>query len=834
MTRKFSFAFAVLFLVGGTAASAKSGSQASPPQTARKTTQPDSAPDLSAHRALLDQYCITCHNQRLKTAGLTLDTADITNISAQSETWEKVIRKVRAEMMPPVGAAHPDKAALDALATYLETSLDKWSATHPNPGRPTLHRLNRAEYGNAVRDLFALDAIDIMQFLPPDPEAYGFDNIADSLGTSPALMERYLSVAWKITRMAVGNTKIPATTETFPARMDLTQRDHIEGLPLGTRGGMAIQHNFPVDAEYEIRPKLWANTVEQIGGLEHPDTLEITFDGERIKLVNFGGHDDEVLAAGVSATARAEIEGRFVARIPVKAGPHTIGVAFLKKSSAPPVDVLRPFLRDRIDPVSTNGIAQLDKIVIEGPFNVTGSGDSPSRRRILICRPSNESETLPCANKILSTVARRAYRRPVTDAELKQLMGFFQSGREKGGSFESGIETALAFILVSPQFLFRFEKDPEGIAAGATYRVSDLELASRLSFFIWSSVPDDQLQDLAVKGRLKDPAVLDAQVKRMLADERARALGTNFAGQWLYLRNLKAKYPIDDIFPDFDDNLRRAMQRETEMLFESVVLEDRSALTLLDADYTFMNERLAKHYGVQGIYGDQMRRVSVRDEYRKGLLGHASVLTLTSNDDRTNPVSRGKYVLTNLLGTPPPPPPPNVPPLNELSGRTLSMRERMQEHRANAVCANCHRLMDPIGLSLENFDGTGRWRTTDGGVAIDAHDTLYNGAKVDGPVSLRKVILGHPDQFVRTMTEMLLTYALGRGLEDYDMPVVRSIVRDAAKKNYAFSSLVLGIVRSAPFQMRLKKLQETDSKVAGNNSLDDPAVQTSATSKVNR
>src|SRR3989454_750308 len=568
---------------------------------------------VAKHRALIDKYCVTRHNQRLKTAGLALDTADLSSIPAQSEIWEKVIRKMRAEMMPPVGAPHPDKAQLDRLAIFLETSLDKWAAAHPNPGRPTLHRLNRAEYGNAVRDLFALDAVDVEQYLPPDPEAYGFDNIADSLGTSPALMERYLSVAWKVARMAMADPKIPATTETFRARMDLTQRDHIEGLPLGTRGGMVVEHNFPVDAEYEIRPKLWANTVEQIGGLEHPDTLEVTFDGQRIKLVNFGGHEDEVLAAGVSAAARTQIEARFIARIPVKAGPHTIGVAFLKKSSAPPVDVLRPFLRDRIDPVSTNGIAQLDKIVIEGPFNALPSGDSPSRRRILICSPAGVTEAPSCANKILSAVARRAYRRPPADAELKQLMGFFDSGRQKSGSFDSGIETALAFILVSPQFLFRFEKNPDNVAAGARYHVSDLELASRLSFFIWSSIPDDALLELALKGRLKDPAVLEAQVRHMLADERARALGANFAGQWLYLRNLKAKYPIDDVFPDFDDNLRRSMQRETEMLFESVVLEDRSALTLLNADYTFMNERLAKHYGVPGIYGDQMRRGSIKN-----------------------------------------------------------------------------------------------------------------------------------------------------------------------------------------------------------------------------
>src|SRR5437762_2402906 len=413
--------------------------------TLQASTQLPSADLSTEHRALIDKYCVTCHSQRTKTAGLTLDTADLANVPAQSDIWEKVIRKLRAEMMPPVGAPHPDEGQLNALVTFLETSLDKWAAAHPNPGRPTLHRLNRAEYGNAVRDLFALDALDITQYLPADPEAYGFDNIADSLGTSPALMERYLSIAWKVARMAMADAKIPATTETFRARMDLTQRDHIEGLPLGTRGGMVIQYNFPVDAEYEIRSKLWPKSVEQIGGGDHRGTLEVTFDGQRIKLVNFGGHEDEVLAAGVSAAARAQIEARFISRIPVKAGPHTIGVAFLKKSSAPPVDVLRPFLRDRIDPLSTNGIAQLDKILIEGPFNALPSGDSPSRRRILICRPASVTEALPCANKILSTVARRAYRRPPTDAEMKQLMGFFESGRQKG-TFDSGIETAMAFI----------------------------------------------------------------------------------------------------------------------------------------------------------------------------------------------------------------------------------------------------------------------------------------------------------------------------------------------------------------------------------------------------
>ncbi len=755
-------------------------------------------------RAVLDKYCVTCHNQKLKTAGLAFDTADFARPTNNADVWEKVIRKLRAQMMPPVGSPRPEKAALDAVASYLETSIDKLADASPNPGRTVLHRLNRAEYGNAIRDLFALNALDVTSLLPADTEAYGFDNIADVLGTSPALMERYLSAAWKIASLAVGNPKITPAIETFRVRYDLSQHDHIEGLPVGTRGGLLIQYDFPVDGDYIIRPRLWKTTVNQVGGLELPHDLEITFDGERVRLARLGGPEDERNSYAFPTSTADEIEKRFEITLPVKAGTHALGVAFLKKSSAPPVELLQPFLRDRIDPINPAGIPELDRVTIEGPFNVKGAGDSPSRRRIFSCRPAAGTDALPCAKTILSTLGRRAYRRPLTDAEVSRLINFFQSGQKKGG-FDEGIENALAFMLVSPQFLFRFEYDPPNAVPGTTYRVSDLELASRLSFFIWSSIPDDQLLNLAIQGKLKNPAVLEQQVKRMLADQRARALGANFAGQWLYLRNMQSAKPDEDLFPDFDDNLRQGLKRETEMLFESIVLEDRTALDLLTADYTFVNERLAKHYGIPGIYGDQMRRVTIKDDYRKGLLGHGSILTLTSMPNRTSPVNRGKYILTNILGTPPPMPPPNVPPLNEAPEKSLSMRDRMAQHRSNAVCANCHKLMDPIGLALENFDAIGRWRTLDGEAPIDPSDTLYNGIKVNGPASLRQVILSHPDQFIRTMTEMLMTYGVGRGLEYYDMPTVRSIVKDAARSNYRFSSLVLGVVKSAPFQMKVKK-----------------------------
>ncbi|HYR90076.1 MAG TPA: DUF1592 domain-containing protein [Terriglobia bacterium] len=783
------------------------------------TQQQTSSSSAAEQRALVDKYCVTCHNQRTKTGGLVLENMDLARVSEGAEVWEKVIRKVRGGMMPPVGMARPDKATLDSFASSLETSIDKLAAGKPNPGRTVLHRLNRAEYGNAIRDLFALD-VDVTSFLPADYEAYGFDNIADALTMSPALMDRYLAAAWKITDLAIGNTQITPTLETFRVRSDLSQNDHVEGLPIGTRGGILIRYNFPVDGEYVIRPKLYRETVNIVRGLETSHDLEITFEGDRVHLERFGGGADERNAYLNPTSGGDLIEKRFEKRIAVKAGPHSIGIAFLKKSSAPTVELLEPFQRERIDPITPVGIPEIDKVTVEGPFNVSAPGESPSRRRIFTCSPAPNTDGLACAKKILSSLVRRAYRRPVTDAELARVVGFYQKSRGKGATFDMAIQQSLAFMLVSPQFLFRFELDPANAAPGTIYRISDLELASRLSFFIWSSIPDDQLLDLAIQGKLKNPTVLEQQVRRMLADQRARALGSNFAGQWLYLRNIRSHRPDEDIFPDFDDNLRQALQRETEMLFESIVLEDRTALDLLNADYTFLNERLAKHYKIPNVYGDQFRRVTVTDEYRKGLLGQGSILALTSYANRTSPVNRGKYVLTNILGTPPPPPPENVPPLDETPGKVLSMRDRMEQHRKNPACSGCHKLMDPIGLSLENFDAIGRWRSSDGGAKIDSSDTLFDGTKVDGPTGLRQAVLKRPEQFVRTMTEMLLTYGLGRGIEYYDMPVVRSILKDSVRTNYKFSSIVLGIVKSEPFQMKVKKSEDTEKEtnsVAGRN-----------------
>jgi hypothetical protein len=768
------------------------------PRAAQNSPSP---PAASTERAVLDKYCVTCHNQRTRTGGLSLDTLNLATIPEDAAVWEKVVRKVRGGMMPPFGMPRPDPATLDQLAAHLETTIDAAALKAPRPGRRVLHRLNRSEYGNAVRDLFALD-IDVTSLLPPDEEAYGFDNIADVLGVSPSLMERYLSAAWKISSQVVGSVKITPSLETYRVRGDLSQHDHVDGLPIGTRGGLLVRHHFPVDGEYVISPKLYRETVNIIRGLETPHDLEITFDGERVLLARFGGAEDELANYLNPTPAGDEIDRRFQIRIPAKAGPHSLGVAFLKKSSATTLELLQPFQRERIDPITPVGIPEVDKVTIEGPFNVTGPGDSPSRRRVLTCKPVSANDELECARTILLRTARRAYRRPVTETERERLMAFYTGERDKGASFDAGIETALAFMLVSPQFLFRFEREPENLAPGAVYRISDIELASRLSFFIWSSIPDDQLLELAVKGTLKNPAVLEQQVRRMLADPRARALGSNFASQWLYLRNLKSQVPDPDVFPDFDDNLRQGLQRETEMLFESVVLEDRSALDLLRADYTFVNERLARHYGIPNVYGNQFRRVAVRDEYRKGLLGQGSILTITSYANRTSPVNRGKYVLTNILGTPPPPPPANVPPLDEKPGKAVSMRDRMEQHRANPACAGCHKLMDPIGLALENFDGIGRWRTADNGTRINPSEVLSDGTEVDGPAALRQALVARPEQFVGTMTEGLLTYALGRGTGPEDMPVVRSILKEAARHEYRFSALVLGIVKSVPFQMR--------------------------------
>jgi mono/diheme cytochrome c family protein len=760
------------------------------------------APVTNAPEALVKQYCVTCHNQRLKTGNLALDGSELANIPAAAETWEKVARKVRAGQMPPAGVPRPPQADLIALAAHVESAIDKASAARPGLRGPTIHRLNRSEYANAIRDLFAVP-LDVAAMLPPDEEAYGFDNNATVLGISTSLMERYLSAAWKVAGVAVASPKITASLETFRVRGDLSQHDHVEGLPIGTRGGISITHYFPVDAEYVISPRLYRETVNIIRGLELPHELEVAVDGARVRLAAFGGPKDEQANYLQPTLAGDEMEKRFQVRMPITAGLHTITVAFIKKSSATTLELLQPFGRERIDPITPVGIPELDRVTLEGPFKPAAtSASSPSRRKIFTCEPAGSQDAGACAAKILTTVARRAYRGPLNEAETKRLIGFYDEERQKGGSFTDGVEAGLRFVLVNPRFLFRVEQDPANVAPGTVYRVPDLELASRLSFFLWSSIPDDELLAAAEQGRLKNPLVLEQQVRRMLKDERSRALAANFAGQWLYLRNVRGHSPDPDVFPDFDHNLRDAFQRETEMLFESVVREDRSVITLLDADYTFVNERLAKHYGIPNVYGMQFRRVPVKDDARRGILGHGSILSLTSYNNRTSPVTRGKYVLTNILGTPPPAPPDNVPPLDETPGKALSMRDRMESHRRNPACAGCHKLMDPIGLALENFDGIGKWRSTDNGAAIDAASQLADGTNVNGPAALRKAVLQRPEVFARNMTEMLFTYALGHGVTHTDMPFVRGVLRDAAPANYRFSSLVLGIARSLPFQQR--------------------------------
>jgi len=772
----------------GSASSPPSGSAASGPK--------------SPQRAMLDQYCVQCHNVDDRVAGLTLDTLSLDHIPEGAETWEKVVMKLRGGMMPPLGQPKPGKAAVDGMIAMLETSLDRAGLAKPNPGRTSIHRLNRTEYGNAVRDLIDLD-LDVAELLPPDDESNGFDNIADVLRLSPSLVEQYLSASRKISSLAMGNPATLPVTQTFRIPPDRSQADHVDELPLGTRGGILIRKNFPLDAEYDLNVVILRNVLGYVPGLEWPHQLEVSVDGERVFLVPVGGPDDNRLSDANFATAAEAIDARTKIRLPLKAGPHVIGAAFLKKAAAESDEPLQLHTRDH-DLQNMNGIPQIDHVDITGPFKSTGSGDTPSRRRILSCLPGAADE-MTCARKIVSTLARRAYRQPVAETDMVRLMEIYQNGRKKGG-FDSGIESALQVILTSPRFLFRTEIDPANVASGAAYKLGDLELASRLSFFLWSSIPDEELLSLAEKGRLREPAVLEAQVQRMLADSRSTALVSNFAGQWLFLRNLQSARPDGPTFPNFDDNLRQAYRRETEMLFESIMRENRSVVDLLNANYTFVNERLAKQYGIPNVYGSQFRRVTLKDPARFGLLGQGSVLTVTSYPNRTSPVLRGKWILENILGTPPPPPPPGVPPLkeNEEGAKPRSVRELLEQHRATPACATCHAVMDPLGFSLENFDATGEWRKKDFSGPIDPSGQLADGTLVSGPVSLREALMKHPEQFVSTMTEKMLTYALGRGLEYYDMPVVRSIVKDSAKNNYRFTTLVMDIVKSTPFQMKTK------------------------------
>ena len=773
-----------------------------PTSAQQRQTEPGQTTQTAA-AAVLNTYCVTCHSDKARTGGLTLEHADVVDIPKGEQTWEKVIRKVRAGMMPPPGMPRPDKATLDAFSAFLENSLDQAAALKPRPGRATIHRLNRTEYADAIRDLLALD-VDAASLLPPDDESSGFDNIADVLNVPPSLMERYLSASWNISRAAVGNPGIAPSMVTYRVRPDLSQDQHIDGMPLGTRGGILIQHTFPLDGEYSIKVRLWRNTFDLMRGMEDPHDIEIAMDGARLQLVHAGGKEDFASMSANPGTFGAELDRRLTVRIAVKAGTHTISAATILRSNAERDDLIKPFLRTTVDGLDITGDPSIDRVTIDGPYGQVGSGDTASRHKIFICTPHASSEEATCAKKILSALGRMAYRKALNDASLATLMDFYQRGRANNASFESGIESALQFILASPEFLFRFEPDPSNLAANTVYRIDDLALASRLSFFLWSSIPDDQLLTVASQGKLKDPVVLQQQVKRMLADRRSNALIANFAEQWLFLRNLKTAAPDLEAFPDFDDNLRRAMKEETTLFFDSIMREDRSVLDLLNADYTFVNERLARHYGMPNIYGSQFRRVKVPSDARRGLLGQASILTVTSYPNRTSPVERGKWILTNLLGVPPSPPPPNVPPLQENSenGKPRSLRERMEQHRKDPVCAGCHKSMDPIGFALENFDAVGHWRNNDEGGKIDPSGTMFNGAPLDGIVGLRKALVEQHEIFVGVMTEKLLTYALGRGLEYYDMPTVRKIVQEGRNNDFRFSSLIMGIVKSTPFQMK--------------------------------
>jgi hypothetical protein len=756
----------------------------------------------SAQRVFVNQYCAGCHNDRIKSGELAITAFDVDNPGEHPEIWEKVVRKLRGRMMPPPGRPRPDENTYDQFVSHLETSLDRAAAANPNPGRTeTFRRLNRTEYRNAIRDLLALD-VDVSSLLPKDDASYGFDNVGAG-GLSPTLLERYLTAAQKISRLAIGTPVRTPGANVLVLPPDLTQEDHLEGLPFGTRGGTVMHYTFPLDAAYEVQVRLMRNRNENVEGLTEPHDMEITIDGERVGLFTVKPQRSAIGGGGYYADE--DVDKHLKLRLAVKAGPHVIGAAFLMKTEALIETERQPYIahfnmdrHPRVQPA-------VYSISVTGPFDATGVSDTPSRKRIFVCRPARASDEDRCARTIVSTLARRAYRRPVTDDDIRMPLGFYKDAR-RDGDFDAGIEMALRAILTSPEFLIRVERDPANAAPGRPYRISDLELASRLSFFLWSSIPDDELLDLAERGKLHDAVVLEQQVRRMLADLRSESLVTSFADQWLYLRNLAAVGPDPRLFPDFDDNLRQAMRSETQLLFETVMKENRSVIDLLSADYTFLNERLARHYGIPNVYGSNFRRVALPSgSVRGGLLGQGSILAVTSYGNRTSPVLRGKWILENILGTPPPPPPPNVPPLkdNPTVGRVLTMRERMAEHRSNPACSGCHQLMDPIGLSMEHFDAVGRWRNRgEGDTAIDASGGLPSGATFDGIAGLKRALLSRPESFVTTVTEKLLTYGLGRGLEYYDSPAVRSIVREAANNDYCFSSLVLGIVKSTPFQMR--------------------------------
>jgi mono/diheme cytochrome c family protein len=749
----------------------------------------------SDERAVLNRHCVACHNGTLKTGGLALDAISVERPEEHPEVWERVVRKLRARHMPPPGMPRPDERAYRALIGSLEAALDKAAAAAPDPGRgETFHRLNRTEYRNVIRDVLDLD-VDVEALLPADEPSHGFDNLTAG-DLTPTLLERYLDAARKVSRRAVGSPIAAPGGDLVQLPPDLTQEEHIEGLPPGTRGGTGLRYAFPLDAEYEIQLRLARDRNEHVEGLRDAHEVELLIDGEPA--------GSFTVKPPASPADHQSADRHLRVRVRVTAGPHRLAVVFPKRRSALLETERQPYQahfnmdrHPRIQPA-------LHSISINGPYDASGPGDTPSRRRIFVCRPKSAGQEDACARRILSTLMRRAYRRPVGGAELAAPLRFYGDAR-RSGSFEDGIELALRAVLVSPEFLFRVERDPPEIAPNTAYRVTDLELASRLSFFLWSSCPDDELLDLAARGKLGAPAMLERQVRRMLADAKSQALVTSFADQWLQLRSLASITPDMRLFPDFDDNLRQAFRRETELFFESILREDRSVLDLLRADYTFLNERLAKHYGIPGVYGSRFRRVSfAADGARGGLLRHGSFLTVSSYATRTSPVLRGKWVLQNLIGIPPPPPLPAVPalPENRETGKKLTMRERLARHRADPACSGCHRLMDPIGFALENYDAVGRHRATEDDAPIDATGGLPDGSSFEGVAGVQQALLGRPDVFMTTFTEKLMTYALGRGLEHYDAPAVRKVVRRAEAEQHRFSSVVLGIVDTVPFRMR--------------------------------
>jgi Protein of unknown function (DUF1592)/Protein of unknown function (DUF1588)/Protein of unknown function (DUF1595)/Protein of unknown function (DUF1587)/Protein of unknown function (DUF1585)/Planctomycete cytochrome C len=769
---------------------------------------------------VVNDYCLDCHNAQMKTGGVVLDPATLAQPASNAEIWERVIKQLRAKSMPPVGNPRPDDAAYAQFRSYLETALDKTAAAKPNAGElPNLHRLTRTEYHNAVRDLLGLDNLpkemDYSLLLPADNVSSGFDNISDLLYVSPATMERYLDTADKISRLAVGDPKMPLMVNIYPLPLEAPQNSRVDGLPFGTRGGAAMKIYFPLNAQYEIQ-------VETAGSARDPNQLEILVDGEPKQVTTLGGGGGGRGGrggGGRGGSGRGGGRGRGAAappeRITIAAGPHLIGVTFVQKTEALDEATLHP--RDR-----TRGTQPaVASITIRGPYNATGPGDTPSRQRIFTCRPDNAAAETPCAKQILTRLARRAYRRPVTDSDVAPLMNFYAQGR-KERDFDLGIQTAIERLLVSPQFLYRIERDPAGSAPGVAHRVSDLELASRLSFFIWSSLPDDELVNVAAEGKLSQPAVLDREVKRMLADPRAEALVANWAAQWLYLHDVETKAPDLFLFPDFDENLRQSFVQETELFLKSVLLENKSVLDLLTANYTFVNQRLARQYGIPNIRGVEFQKVTFPPgDARGGLLGQGSILLLTSYSTRTSPVLRGKYVLENLLASPPPPPPPNVPSLKtegDKTGETLSLRDAMIAHRANPACANCHARMDPIGFAMENFDAVGRYRDHDAGKPIDVNSTLPDGTAVDGLDGVKKLLLADPERFVGAVAEKLLMFGIGRNVQYFDRPALRKIVRESAASHYTFASLVEGVVLSDPFQMRAARVEsKTESKAERKN-----------------